>query len=80
MKFKFTVNLVLFQRSQQRELLNILEDCHHFVGCETTEQAEPIKRAFNQVILFQMSFFLLKQVIILVRELPIFIYVFSKLL
>lgn len=57
MKFKFTVNLVLFQRSQQRELLNILEDCHHFAGCETTEQAEPIKRAFNQVILFQMYFF-----------------------
>lgn len=51
---KYVVNLFLFQRSQQRELLNILEDCHHFVGCESTEQAEPIKRAFNQVILFQM--------------------------
>ena len=51
---KYVVNLFLFQRSQQRELLNILEDCHHFVGCESTEQAQPIKRAFNQVIPFQM--------------------------
>jgi len=37
-------------RSQQRELLQILEGCSNFTECTTDKGAEAITRAFNQII------------------------------